>query len=389
MPEYFQDAIHGLIRLCPLANHIINTKEFNRLRYIKQLSSTHYIYAGAKHARFEHSVGTYAVTRKYVKHLQDRCPEVKIRDRDITLIAIAGLLHDIGHCTLGHSFDHHIIPYLYEQASERDKVKVKQLQHHEARSVQMVRHMYKKYDWENKWMKKDEMAFICNLIRDINRSKDPNKSWMWDIVSNSTSFLDTDKLDYLLRDHAAVGFGVPFQLDQILTFSSIKDGHIVYETKLRPILWNIFRSRFDMHQTVYQHPSAVIVDHLFCKILTHHAKELKITEALISEDCAWDRLIDPIFATIKLDAYSQPLYDCIIGHQYPPYDVLHDGKCVKSKSEGGSKVLEVIDFFIGFFPKRKNYFPQIPFLKQGEVVYNQIPDPPKSIRGRIRIYQVS
>ena len=55
--KVFNDPIHGHIRLDPLLVKIIDTRQFQRLRYIKQLGGCYFVYPGASHNRFEHSIG--------------------------------------------------------------------------------------------------------------------------------------------------------------------------------------------------------------------------------------------------------------------------------------------------------------------------------------------
>ena len=55
--QVFNDAVHGHIALHPLCVRIIDTPEFQRLRDIKQLGGTYFVYPGAAHNRFEHSIG--------------------------------------------------------------------------------------------------------------------------------------------------------------------------------------------------------------------------------------------------------------------------------------------------------------------------------------------
>ena len=55
--QIFNDPIYGLMELDPLLVAIINTPEFDRLRFIKQLGGNYYVYPGASHNRFEHCIG--------------------------------------------------------------------------------------------------------------------------------------------------------------------------------------------------------------------------------------------------------------------------------------------------------------------------------------------
>ena len=64
------DPVHGLIRICPLAKKVIDTEEFQRLRNIKQLGCCYYVFPGASHNRFEHSIGVYHLSKQYMNMTQ-------------------------------------------------------------------------------------------------------------------------------------------------------------------------------------------------------------------------------------------------------------------------------------------------------------------------------
>lgn len=66
MGNKYRDPIHGFIEVSDFENDIINSKPFQRLRNIKQLAMTYYIYHGAEHTRFGHSLGVmYLVTKAF------------------------------------------------------------------------------------------------------------------------------------------------------------------------------------------------------------------------------------------------------------------------------------------------------------------------------------
>src|ERR1017187_8688931 len=105
-------SVHGFIGLTELERDIVNHPAFQRLRRIKQLGWTDYIYPGASHTRFEHSLG--------VMHLASRLYEAVVRSsegtlkegfkytdaglaRDWQIVRLAALLHDVGHPPFSHA----------------------------------------------------------------------------------------------------------------------------------------------------------------------------------------------------------------------------------------------------------------------------------------------
>nr|XP_020484329.1 deoxynucleoside triphosphate triphosphohydrolase SAMHD1-like [Labrus bergylta] len=95
--KVFNDPIHGSIELHPLLIKIIDTPQFQRLRFIKQLGGVYFVYPGASHNRFEHSIGVGYLAGKLAEALRSRQPDLSITDRDVLCVQIAGLCHDLGH----------------------------------------------------------------------------------------------------------------------------------------------------------------------------------------------------------------------------------------------------------------------------------------------------
>ena len=120
--------MHGDVVVSSLAMQIIDTPEFRRLSELRQLALVHYVFPGAKHTRFEHSIGVYYLTGKYLDYL---ARHTFISDRQKELIKIAGLV-DIGHAMFSHLFDR---KFSHELG----------VPHHEERGIEIFRNMVKKY----------------------------------------------------------------------------------------------------------------------------------------------------------------------------------------------------------------------------------------------------
>lgn len=117
-----RDPLWNTIRLDATAVRIVDTAEFQRLRYIRQLGLAHLVYPGATHTRFDHALGVYHLTTTALGHLRSRGgvpPEVWEGEE---LVPYAALLHDIGHYPFSHALeelesDH--VPVHHEEVSAR------------------------------------------------------------------------------------------------------------------------------------------------------------------------------------------------------------------------------------------------------------------------------
>jgi HD superfamily phosphohydrolase len=104
-----RDPILGDIELTPLQAAIVDTRHFQRLRYIRQNGLLHFIFPGAVHTRFSHSLGTMEVARRAFRHLVGSLPRDRSSRQGLayleTAFQLAALLHDVGHCAFSHAIE--------------------------------------------------------------------------------------------------------------------------------------------------------------------------------------------------------------------------------------------------------------------------------------------
>lgn len=97
-----RDPVYGPITLDPVARELVDTREFQRLRRIRQLSMASLVYPSAMHTRFEHAVGVYHLSGRILSQMQDRGELSDIPPEDTRLVRYACLLHDLGHFSGAH-----------------------------------------------------------------------------------------------------------------------------------------------------------------------------------------------------------------------------------------------------------------------------------------------
>jgi HD superfamily phosphohydrolase len=82
MSKEIYDPIHDFINATPLMMQIIDTPEFQRLRELKQLGATYFVFPSATHSRFAHSLGVSHLAGKLMETLQKNQKRLQISERD-------------------------------------------------------------------------------------------------------------------------------------------------------------------------------------------------------------------------------------------------------------------------------------------------------------------
>src|SRR6266851_5503305 len=184
--QRIRDPVHGLIvfrkgdKLDELAWRLINTPEFQRLRRIKQLGVSEFIYPGATHTRFAHSVGVFHVARQ-LRDIIRREIGAKFNAKRADVAVIAALLHDLGHGPLSHTFEG-----VTKQAgiSKRHAAWTAEIISNKRGSIYPLLRNYR------------PNGKFAGEVADLLRAEDPTDIYHA-IVSSS---FDADRLDYLRRD---------------------------------------------------------------------------------------------------------------------------------------------------------------------------------------------
>ena len=117
-----RDPLWNTIHLDATAVRIVDTPEFQRLRYIRQLGLAHLVYPGATHTRFDHALGVYHLTSVALRHLRDRGGVAPEAWEGEELVPYAGRLHDIGHYAFSHALEEleaEHVPVHHEEVSQR------------------------------------------------------------------------------------------------------------------------------------------------------------------------------------------------------------------------------------------------------------------------------
>lgn len=252
-----RDVIHLDIEFDQKTLDIMDTKEFQRLHRIKQLSCEYMVFPTATHTRFSHSIGTYYVMGLLIEQFEKQLALIgyKVDKDDKKLGLLAGLLHDIGHGPFSHTFE-----------------KIFHLKCHEKWSIQILNN--KNGEIRNKIIHhygEDFLGRLCDIIAKNYEKEDGNQIFnlISQLVSSQT---DADRMDYLLRDSyfTSVSNG-NYDLQRLIKSFGVekdKDGvlRICIREKYISTLEEYVMARYFMHKEVYQHSTKKQMECIMQKI---------------------------------------------------------------------------------------------------------------------------
>jgi HD superfamily phosphohydrolase len=234
-----------LISVSEKIRRVINSYEFQRLRHIRQMGMSSYVFPTAEHSRFAHSLGVYCTARNAFGHLQRRAipfdfetPGIKFDD-DLELeFSIAALCHDVGHSAFSHVLETILLPDGIRNHEECTRAILSDTTKGIGAAINNI----------------SDLQSVLFLLE----KRHPNKA-LADLISST---FDVDRCDYVLRDSAMAGveYG-SYDLKWLLHAMSIETN-----SRNEPVLLldgprgldalrQFLSARRYLHRQVYLHPT--------------------------------------------------------------------------------------------------------------------------------------
>jgi HD superfamily phosphohydrolase len=179
-----KDPVHGYVYITEAEKEIIDSYPLQRLRRLRQLAGSEYVYPGANHTRFEHCVGVMYLASKAIEN-----PNISrvVSDEEVYMARVAALLHDVGHGPFSH---------IFEQLLIRDLEKT-----HEDITSWIIEKSELSDKIAKMGYKPEEVGKLA-----VGKLHKPGKAFLDQLISSA---VDVDKQDFIVRDtfHTGAEYG--------------------------------------------------------------------------------------------------------------------------------------------------------------------------------------
>lgn len=246
--KIINDPVHGFIIIpTGFIFDLLEHPYLQRLRRIKQLGLTSFVYPGATHTRFQHALGAVYLMGQAIDSIRQKGTTVTEDEAEAAIAAI--LLHDIGHGPFSHALEESILPGLT----------------HEDLSKALMRNL------------NEEFGGLLNMALDIFNNHHP-KRFLHQLVSGQ---LDMDRMDYLMRDsfYAGVAEGT-IGTERIIKMLNVVDDQLVVEAKGIYSIEKFLIARRLMYWQVYFHKTVIAAENLLLQLL-RRAKAIAAADPLL------------------------------------------------------------------------------------------------------------
>jgi len=284
-----RDPVHGDIAVSAPEAYILDSREMQRLRGIKQLGAAHLVFPGAVHTRFDHSLGAMHCAGRMIESL--RLAGFGVDQTDSDIVRLATLIHDVTHIPYGHTFEDERQIFLRHDEGPR-------LDHFLSERTELGRRLA-------------ELGVI-EPIRRILRDT-PLKPWMGQIVSST---IDSDLLDYLRRDSFFAGLKQNYD-DRVYSYFMLEQGQLVINMvkhgidrpDARTEILHLLRMRYMLTERIYLHHAKIAAGAMISKAVELHAQRGLREDALydLGDQTFLDllsRLPGPAVASQLIEAVS-------------------------------------------------------------------------------------
>jgi len=224
-----KDPVHGYVYITEVEKAIIDSYPVQRLHRLRQLAGAEFVYPGANHTRFEHSVGVMHLAGLLLEN-----PNVSqyISEDEVQTIRIAALLHDVGHGPFSHVFEHLLVKFLNKTHEDMTTWIVRESELGDVIS---------------------SLGYDADLISRlaVGRLNKPGKAFIDQMIRSA---VDVDKLDFVVRDtyHTGAEYGY-VDIVRLIHMLDILDENLAVNLGALSALESFILARIESFKSIYFH----------------------------------------------------------------------------------------------------------------------------------------
>ena len=223
-----KDPVHGYVYITEQEKNIIDSYPVQRLRRLRQLAGSEYVYPGANHTRFEHSVGVMYLAGRVVEN-----PNISeaVSEEEAEMVRIAGLLHDVGHGPFSHVFEHLL--------DKEEKT-------HEDMTQWIVKNSELDTILERIGYDSEEVGRLA-----VGILHKPGKTYLDQIISSA---VDVDKQDFVVRDtyHTGAEYGF-IDIFRLIHALDVLGENLAVDLGALSALESLIIARIESFKSIYFH----------------------------------------------------------------------------------------------------------------------------------------
>ncbi|MHA1276620.1 MAG: HD domain-containing protein [Candidatus Helarchaeota archaeon] len=260
-----KDSVFGYILISDQLRKIIDSYPVQRLRRIRQLAGSEYVYPTATHVRFAHSLGVMHLAEQVIMNL---AKSIEVDDVLINRVKIAALLHDIGHGPFSHIFEALLLKYL-------DKT-------HEDMTSWVIVNSELAPILEAIGLDPRKIAYLA-----VGKLSLPNQNYLNQIIASA---VDVDSMDYIVRDSQFSGAEYGFvDIFRLIYTMDIFEGDLAVEISALSTLEAFLLARYESFKSIYFHKTSRAVQIMLEQALDVANEELNLTNYDTPQDyLQWD-----------------------------------------------------------------------------------------------------
>jgi len=255
-----KDPVHGYVYVTEDEKAVIDSYPVQRLHRLRQLAGAEYVYPGANHTRFEHSVGVMYLAGRVAEN-----PYISqlVSEEELAMVRVAGLLHDVGHGPFSHVF---------EQLLEKELDKT-----HEDITTWIIKKSELQDILKKNGCKPDDVSKLA-----VGKLHRPGKAFLDQIISSA---VDVDKQDFIVRDthHTGAEYGF-IDIFRLIHTLDVMEGNLAVDVGALSALESLIIARIESFKSIYFHRVGRAAQIMLALAMEKANAELRLTSFRTPEE---------------------------------------------------------------------------------------------------------